>query len=95
MKCRLGTPGLMAPPILHSRLLWVNRLMEQAVAGTIHNVMLGNLDTEFHSSLLENTDLLERVASRNAELNANGERTYPLSQVILVYVSQTLLRDYR
>ena len=69
--------------------------MEQAVAGTIHNVMLGKLDTEFHSSLLENTDLLERVASRNAELNANGERTYLLSQVILVYVSQTLLRDYR
>ena len=62
--------------------------MEQAVAGTIHNVMLGKLDTEFHSSLLENTDLLERVASRNAELNANGEPTYLLSQVIFVYVVQ-------
>ena len=79
---------MIAPPLLHSRLLWVNWLMEQAVAGTIHNVMLGKLDTEFHSSLLENTDLLERVASRNAELNANGEPTYLLSQVIFVYVVQ-------
>lgn len=59
--------------------------MEQAVAGTLHNVLLGKLDTEFHSSLLENTEVLERVATRNAELNANGERTYMLSQVNFEY----------
>ncbi|CAN0445533.1 unnamed protein product [Scytosiphon promiscuus] len=53
----------------------------EAVAGTIHNVLLGKLDTEFHTSLIDNTELLERVATRNAEMNANGERTYMLSQV--------------
>ena len=57
----------------------------QAVAGTLHNVIYGNLDVEFHASLLDNEELLERVASRNAELNGLGGalgRTYLLSQVI-------------
>lgn len=65
---------------------------EQAVAGTLHNVLLGKLGTEFHSSLLENTELLERVATRNAELNANGERTYMLSQVNLSTAAQCAAR---
>ncbi|CAN0490397.1 unnamed protein product, partial [Scytosiphon promiscuus] len=57
----------------------------QAVAGTLHNVIYGHLDVEFHASLLENEELLERVASRNAEINGRGGelgRTYLLSQVI-------------
>ena len=64
-------------------MLWTlgNLSSEQAVAGTLHNVLLGKLDTEFHSSLLDNTELLQRVATRNAELNANNEPTYMLSQV--------------
>lgn len=59
----------------------------QAVAGTLHNVINGLLEVDFASSLLDNAELLERVASRNAELNgglrgALGDRTYLLSQVI-------------
>ncbi|CAM9112449.1 unnamed protein product, partial [Laminaria digitata] len=57
----------------------------EAVAGTLHNVLYGNLDVEFDASLLENDELLERVASRNAELNGCGGmlgRTYLLSQAV-------------
>lgn len=59
--------------------------MRQAVAGTLHNVIYGHLDVEFDSSILNNDELLERVASRNAEMNGVGGelgRTYLLSQVI-------------
>lgn len=69
------------PRPLHPVGCWVSSSTEQAVAGTIHNVLLGKLDTEFHSSLMDNTELLDRVAARNAEMNANNERTYMLSQV--------------
>lgn len=61
------------------------------MAGTLHNVMNGLLDVEFATSLLDNAELLERVASRNAELNGipQGalERTYLLSQVIQAFPS--------
>ncbi|CAN0476218.1 unnamed protein product, partial [Laminaria digitata] len=40
----------------------------QALAGTIHNVINGNLDVEFHDSLINNLELLRRVAARNAEI---------------------------
>lgn len=55
------------------------------MAGTLHNVINGLLDIEFSSSLLANEELLERVASRNGELNGILQgalgRTYLLSQV--------------
>ncbi|CAN0349163.1 unnamed protein product, partial [Scytosiphon promiscuus] len=57
----------------------------EAVAGTLHNVILGKLDVEFHASLLENEELLERVALRNEKVNGSGAtmgRTYLLSQVM-------------
>lgn len=57
----------------------------QAIAGTIHNVIYGNLDVDFDDSLLNNRDLLRRVAERNGEITGNTERrdrTYLLSQVI-------------
>lgn len=57
----------------------------QAVAGTLHNVLYGNLDVEFDASLLDNDELLDRVASANAATNGRrGPRgkTYMLSQVI-------------
>ena len=58
----------------------------QAVAGTLHNVLYGKLDVEFHASLLDNEELLDRVASRNARMNGLGGRrgrTYMLSQVMM------------
>ncbi|CAN0355471.1 unnamed protein product [Scytosiphon promiscuus] len=59
--------------------------MPQAVAGTLHNVLYGNLDVEFHPSLLNNEELLERVASQNAGTNGLARglgRTYLLSQAV-------------
>lgn len=56
----------------------------QAVAGTLHNVLYGKLDVEFHESLLDNEELLGRVASKNRRTNGRGGRrgrTYLLSQV--------------
>lgn len=61
-----------------------NGRSKKAVGGTLHNVLYGKLDVDFHTSLLENKELLERVAVKNAELNGGtGERgrTYFLSQV--------------
>ena len=42
----------------------------QAVAGTLHNVLHGDLNVGFHVSLLENEELLTRVAKHNAKVNA-------------------------
>lgn len=58
-------------------------------------MIYGNLDVEFHASLLGNEELLERVASRNAEMNGCGGklgRTYLLSQVIQATSSVRRLR---
>lgn len=59
-------------------------MTQQAVGGTLHNVLYGKLDVAFDMSLLENVELLERVGARNQELNG-GEgdqgRSYLLSQV--------------
>ncbi|CAM9416120.1 unnamed protein product, partial [Laminaria digitata] len=57
----------------------------EAVAGTIHNVIHGKLDVDFDASLLNNTELLERVAARNGEINGRPgvrDRTYLLSQAV-------------
>ncbi|CAN0426914.1 unnamed protein product, partial [Scytosiphon promiscuus] len=57
----------------------------QAVAGTLHNVLYGKLDVEFHASLLDNEELLGRVASKNRRTNRRGgrrARTYLLSQAV-------------
>lgn len=58
--------------------------MLQAVAGTLHNVLRGKLDVEFHASLIENRELLNRVAKKNWRTNGRGNRrgrTHLLSQV--------------
>ncbi|CAM9161286.1 unnamed protein product [Laminaria digitata] len=55
----------------------------EAFAGTIHNVILGNIDVDVDASILGNTELLERVASQNAIQNGqtgNPMPTYLLSQ---------------
>ncbi|CAM9167488.1 unnamed protein product, partial [Laminaria digitata] len=57
----------------------------EAVGGTLHNVLHGKLVVEFDTSLLDNKELLERVADRNEELNGgagSGGRTYMLSQAV-------------
>ena len=54
----------------------------EALAGTVHNTLNGQLDVPIHPSLLENTELLGRVAAANAEQNADGSETYLLSQVM-------------
>ncbi len=57
----------------------------QALAGTLHNVMNDKIhDVDFHETLLENHELLGRVALHNAEQNREPSRwrwTYLLSQV--------------
>lgn len=53
----------------------------EALAGTLHNTLMGTLDAPIHQSLLGNDQLLERVAAANAEQNADGSETYLLSQV--------------
>lgn len=66
------------------RSLLFDHTTRQAVAGTLHNVLLGHLNVEFDASLLGNGELLERVAVYNAGLNTNTgrrRRTYMLSQV--------------
>ncbi|CAM9505578.1 unnamed protein product, partial [Laminaria digitata] len=55
----------------------------EAFAGTIHNVILGNIDVDVGASILGNTELLERVAAQNAIQNGqtgNPVPTYLLSQ---------------
>nr|CAF04025.1 vanadium-dependent iodoperoxidase 1 [Laminaria digitata] len=57
----------------------------EAFGGSIHNVLLGKLDVEIAPSLLKNTDLLDRVAARNGEINGRPgvlDRTYLLSQAL-------------
>lgn len=51
--------------------------MAQAVAGTLHNVMNGLLD-ELDASLMDNDELLGRVAAYNTAQNQmkNGTREY-------------------
>ena len=53
----------------------------EALGGTLHNTIKGDLDAPFDISLLENSELLERVAEINAAQNPNGEVTYLLPQV--------------
>ena len=54
----------------------------EALAGVVHNVRTGAIyGPSMHSSLMENSELLERVADANAAQNEDGARTYLLSQV--------------
>lgn len=76
-----------ASPSRHLRLATAyGRRKPQAVAGTLHNVMNGLLDVELHASLVDNEDLLGRVAAHNAVQNemrtGTPEYTYLLSQVM-------------
>ncbi|CAN0390315.1 unnamed protein product, partial [Scytosiphon promiscuus] len=57
----------------------------QAVGGTLHNVLNGDLDVEFADSLLNNRLLLRRVADRNREITGQRRRrprTYLLPQSV-------------
>lgn len=57
------------------------------MAGTVHNVRNGLLDVEFDASLMENEELLGKVAAHNALQNEmrsgtfNESMTYLLPQV--------------
>lgn len=59
----------------------------QAVAGTVHNVMHGFLYVELDASLIDNDELLGKVAAHNAMQNEmsfgtfNESLTYLLPQV--------------
>ena len=44
-------------------------LATQALAGTLHNVMNRLLDVEFDASLVDNEELLGRLAAYNAAQN--------------------------
>ena len=64
----------------------------QAVGGTLHNVLNGDLEVEFADSLLNNRELLRRVAARNREITGQRRRrpfTYLLPQVIARHMSLT------
>ena len=56
--------------------------MRQAIGGTLHNVLNGNVSVHLHRSIRKNDELLERVAARNEEMNGPGDRTFLLSQVM-------------
>lgn len=78
-------------------LLLVKPWTDQAFAGTIYNVILGNIDVDIDSSILDNTELLERVAAQNATQNGHTRKplpTYLLSQVITaIYTVQCTAHD--
>ena len=57
-----------------------NLARPEALAGTVHNTLLGFLDAPIHPSLLENTELLDRVAAANAAQNIDGSETFLLAQ---------------
>ena len=62
----------------------LDRWASQAVAGTLHNVIYGDLDVEFDESILNNSELLRRVRERNVEINGRRGRrgrTYLLPMV--------------
>ena len=52
----------------------------EALGGTLHLTIKGELDAAFDISLLENDELLKRVAEINAAQNPNAEVTYLLPQ---------------
>ena len=52
----------------------------EALGGTLHLTIKGELDAAFDISLLENDELLKRVAEINAAQNPNVEVTYLLPQ---------------
>ncbi|CAN0475827.1 unnamed protein product [Ascophyllum nodosum] len=52
----------------------------EALGGTLHLTIKGELAADFDISLLENDELLKRVAEINAAQNPNGEVTYLLPQ---------------
>ena len=52
----------------------------EALGGTLHLTIKGELDAAFDVSLLENAELLKRVAEINAAQNPNNEVTYLLPQ---------------
>ena len=59
----------------------VNNLARpEALAGTVHNTLLGFLDAPIDRSLLDNTELLDRVAAANAAQNFDGSETFLLAQ---------------
>ena len=56
----------------------------QAVGGTLHNVLNGDLDNVFPDSLINNELLLRRVSQRNREITGQvfrRPRTYLVPQV--------------
>ena len=57
----------------------------EALAGLVHNVKTGALSgPSMHHTLMENEELMERVAEANTAQNKGRERTYLLSQVYYI-----------
>ena len=63
----------------------LNGCPRQAVAGTLHNVLFGNITNgEFDPSLVDNVELLNRVGDSNEAQNERGPsgRTFLMPQVM-------------
>ena len=63
----------------------LNGCPRQAVAGTLHNVLFGNItNVEFDPSLVDNVELLNRVGDSNEAQNERGPsgRTFLMPQVM-------------
>ena len=87
--------ALNLPPFPRVPPMCLNRWACQAVAGTLHNVIYGDLDVEFDKSLLDNSELLRRVRDRNVEINGRRGRrgrTYllPLVNTISTVAVRTI-----
>lgn len=54
----------------------------EALGGVLHNTLVGNMTSTLHASLLDNHELLSRVAYSNSMQNEDGEATYLLPMVI-------------
>ena len=63
----------------------LNGYPRQALAGTLHNVLFGNItNVEFDPSILDNVELLNMVGDSNEAQNGQGPsgRTFLMPQVM-------------
>ena len=63
----------------------LNGCPRQALAGTLHNVLFGDItNVEFDPSILDNDELLDRVAAHNEAQNGQGPAgiTFLMPQVM-------------
>ncbi|CAM9469228.1 unnamed protein product [Sphacelaria rigidula] len=54
----------------------------EALGGVLHNTLVGNMTSTLHASLLDNHELLSRVAYSNSMQNEDGEATYLLPMAV-------------